>query len=111
MTARFSCDTGPPEFMGTLSLLPPYSLDDVKAAYRAKVLRAHPDRGGSIGEFLKIQEAYERAVEYVGYCGDRRNWIASHVDSYLRQREAAAEVERLGGQVEFEEVDWLRQSV
>jgi hypothetical protein len=97
--------------MGTLSLLPPYSLDDVKSAYRAKVLQTHPDRGGSISEFLKIQEAYERAVEYVEYCGDRRNWIANHVDAYARQREAAAEVERLGGQVEFEEVGWLRQSV
>lgn len=97
--------------MATLSLLPPYSLDDVKSAYRAKVLKAHPDRGGSTSEFLKIQEAYERAVEYIEHCGDRRKWIADHVDSYRRQLEAAALVERLGGKVEFEEVDWLAQSV
>jgi hypothetical protein len=97
--------------MIALGLLPPYSLDDVKSAYRLKVLKAHPDRGGSTAEFLKIQEAYEHAVEYVEHCGDRRKWIADHVDAYLRQREAAAEVERLGGQVEFEEVDWLTQSV
>jgi hypothetical protein len=97
--------------MATLSLLPPYSLDDVKSAYRAKVLKTHPDRGGSTSEFLKIQEAYERAVEYVEHCGDRRKWIADHVDPYRRQWEAAAEVQRLGGQVEFEEVDWLAQSV
>ena len=97
--------------MTTLSLLPPYSLDDVKAAYRAKALGTHPDRGGTISEFLKVQEAYERAVEYVACCGDRRKWIADHVESYGRQREAAAEVQRLGGEVDFEEVEWLRQSV
>jgi len=62
-------------------------------------------------EFLKVQEAYERAMEYVAYCGDRRKWIADHVDFYLRQREAADAVERLGGHIEFEEVDWLKQSV
>ena len=111
MTATPNCDTGPLEFMATLSLLPPYSLDDVKSAYRAKVLKTHPDRGGSTHEFLKIQEAYERAVEYVEHCGDRRKWIADHIDSYRRQWEVAAAVERLGGQVVFEEVDWLAQSV
>ncbi len=111
MSERINCDAGPLEYMTTLSLLPPYSLDDVKSAYRAKALETHPDRGGTIGEFLKIQEAYERAVEYVTYCGDHRKWIADHVDFYLRQSEAAAAVRRLGGQVEFEEVDWLRHSV
>ncbi len=110
-TDRPNCDAGPLEFMTTLGLLPPYALDDVKSAYRVKVLHAHPDRGGSVSEFVKIQEAYERAVDYVGYCGDHRKWIADHVDFYHRQREAADEVRRLGGQVEFEEIDWLRQSV
>lgn len=111
MSAKPMCDVGPLEFMATLSLLPPYSLDDVKSAYRAKALETHPDHGGTIDRFLKVQEAYERAVEYVTCCGDRRKWIADHVDSYRRQREAADKVERLGGTVEFEEVDWLRQSV
>jgi DnaJ domain len=111
MTHRPNCDTGPLEFMTVLSLLPPYSLDDVNSAYRAKALETHPDRGGTVSKFVKVQEAYERAVEYIGYCGDRRKWIADRVDSYRRQGEAAAEVRRLGGQVEFEEVDWLRQSV
>jgi hypothetical protein len=97
--------------MKTLGLLPPYSLDDVKSAYRIKALETHPDRGGSVGDFLKVQEAYERAVDFVNYCGDHRKWIADHVDFYLRQSEAADAVRRLGGQVEFEEVDWLRQSV
>ena len=50
-------------------------------------------------------------MEFVAYCGDHRKWIANHVEAYLQQREAAANVERLGGEVEFEEVDWLKQSV
>jgi hypothetical protein len=50
-------------------------------------------------------------VEYVAYCGDRRNWIAGHVDFYMRQREATDAIQRLGGQSEFEEVEWLRQSL
>jgi hypothetical protein len=111
MNSKPICDSGPLEYMATLSLLPPYSLDDVKAAYRAKAFETHPDHGGTIGEFLKVQEAYERAVEYVTCCGDKRKWIADHVDRYSRQREAAAEVQRLGGEAVFEEVDWLRQSV
>jgi hypothetical protein len=110
MTARPNCDIRP-ESMDILGLLPPYALDDVKVAYRAKALETHPDRGGTMGEFLKVQEAYERAVEFVAYCGDHRKWIADHIETYLRQREADAKVERLGGQVEFEEVDWLKQSV
>jgi hypothetical protein len=110
MNPKPNCDTGRPEFMITLGLLPPYALDDVKSAYRAKALETHPDRGGTMTAFLKVQEAYDRAVEYVACCGDRRSWIAVHVDVYLRQREAAAEVERLGGRAEFEEVDWLKNS-
>ena len=52
MTAKPICDSGPLEYMATLSLLPPYSLDDVKAAYRAKVLETHPDHGGTIAAIL-----------------------------------------------------------
>src|SRR5262249_32900126 len=111
MNARSNGDTDRPEFMITLGLLPPYTLDDVKSAYRAKVLHTHPDRGGATADFLKIHEASEGAVEYVWCCGDRRKWIATQVECHLRQREAAAEIERLGGQVEFEELDWLQRSV
>jgi hypothetical protein len=98
MNAKSNGSTSRPEFMATLGLLPPYTLDDVKSAYREKVWHAHPDRGGAASDFLKIQEAYERAVEYVEFCGDRRKWIATQVECYLRQQEAVAEVERLGGQ-------------
>ncbi len=109
MNARSDEETGRPEFMTTLGLLPPYTLEDVKSAYREKVRHAHPDRGGAAADFVKLQEAYERALEYVAFCGDRRKWIAVQVECYLRQQEAAAEVARLGGQVEFEEIDWMKR--
>jgi hypothetical protein len=110
MTARPNCDIQP-EFMSVLGLLPPYVLDDVKSAYRVKALATHPDRGGTMDDFVKVQDAYERAVEFVAYCGNRRKWIADRIDAYVRQSEAVARVESLGGKVEIEEVDWLRQSV
>jgi hypothetical protein len=106
-----SHDEGPPEFMAILGLLPPYSLDDVRAAYRAKARDAHPDRGGSKTEFLKLHEAHERALEYVRFTGDRRKWIAVQVECHLRQQEVVVEVQRLGGQTQLEELDWMKHSV
>jgi hypothetical protein len=97
--------------MAVLGLLPPYTAEDVKAAYRIKVMEAHPDRGGNPADFMRIQQAYERAVEYVSFRGDRRAWIAHQVDIHLRQEEVAAEVARLGGVVERESTDWLRKSL
>jgi hypothetical protein len=99
-----------PDFMAVLGLLPPYTIDDVKAAYRTKVWNAHPDRGGKAADFKKIEDAYQQAVEYVTFRGDRRGWIASQVDTYLRQQEIAAEVGRRGGAVEYEQTKWLQGS-
>jgi hypothetical protein len=96
--------------MAVLGLLPPYTLEDVKAAYRAKVMEAHPDRGGDAAAFGKIEEAYEQAIEYVNFRGDRRGWIAGQVEPYLRQQEVATEVQRRGGQAEYEQTDWLKRS-
>ena len=56
-----------PDFLALLGLAPPYSIDDVKEAYRAKVKTAHPDVGGSTAEFTQIQEAYERALDLYGF--------------------------------------------
>jgi len=33
--------------------------DDIKKAYRKKVIKAHPDKGGDVEEFKKLQAAYE----------------------------------------------------
>jgi hypothetical protein len=107
----FSDDKCRPAFMVTLGLLPPYTLSDVKSAFRVKALETHPDRGGAKADFMKIHEAYNQAMEYVQFTGDRRRWIADQVECHLRQQEVAAEVERLGGQTEFEEPDWMMPCV
>jgi hypothetical protein len=107
----FNNESGRPDFMATLGLLPPYTLSDVKSAYRAKAMETHPDRGGASADFIKIHEAYKRALEYVQFTGDRRKWIADQVERHLRQQEAAAEVKRLGGRTEFQEADWLKHLV
>ena len=110
MSAEANNPPSRPECMAILGLLPPYTLDDVKAAYRVKVMEAHPDRGGDVAQFLKIEDAYLQAIEYVNFRGDRRGWIAGQVEPYLRQQEVAAEVERRGGKAEYEQTDWLKRS-
>jgi hypothetical protein len=110
MSAEPNSPPNRPPCMAVLGLLPPYTLEDVKAAYRVKVLEAHPDRGGDVAEFYKIEEAYIQAVEYVNFRGDRRGWIAGQVEPYLRQQEVAAEVEKRGGKAEYEQTDWLKRS-
>jgi hypothetical protein len=100
-----------PEFMGTLGLLPPYTAEDVRMAYREKAKHAHPDHGGSTDDFVKLQEAYERALEYVSFSSGRRQWLAAQVDRYAQQEEVTSDVRRRGGGIEIEEVDWLKRSI
>jgi hypothetical protein len=99
-----------PEFMVYLGLLPPYSLEDLHKAYKARALAVHPDRGGSTADFLALQENYSRAQEYVRFQEGRRNWLSAQVEPYLRQQEIIAEVERRGGRVEIESLDWMERS-
>lgn len=99
-----------PEYMVLLGLLPPYTADDVHKAYKAKALRAHPDRGGSKEDFVKLQEAYEQAQEYVRFGEGRRQWLANQVEPYLRQQEIVQEVESRGGTVQVEKVEWMQRS-
>lgn len=111
MKVPLADDKSRPEFMITLGLLPPYTLSDVKAAYRVKAMETHPDRGGAAADFIKIHEAYKQATEYIQITGERRKWIADQVEVHLRQQELADEVTRLGGRTEFEEVHWLKPYV
>ncbi len=99
-----------PEFMVFLGLLPPYSLEDVHKAYKAKAAAVHPDRGGSTADFLQLQKIYGRAQEYVRFQESRRNWLATQVETYLHQQEIIAEVERRGGRTEIEILDWMRRA-
>ena len=43
----------------TLGLEATASLTDVKSAYREMVKQHHPDQGGTVQDFLQLQEAYE----------------------------------------------------
>lgn len=45
-----------------LGLTPAASLQDVKQAYRAKALVAHPDHGGDAAAFRELTRAYEKLV-------------------------------------------------
>jgi hypothetical protein len=96
--------------MVVLGLLPPYALEDVREAYRQKALTAHPDRGGDPAAFARLSEAYDRAVEYVTFQGDRRAWIANQVECHLLQEEVAAEVRGRKGTVDYERMDWVKAS-
>jgi hypothetical protein len=97
--------------MDALGLLPPYTPEDVRMAYRERAKQAHPDHGGSIEEFVRLQQAYDRALEYVKFTVDRRQWLAAQVECYIRLEKVRAEVRRRGGQVEIEEVDWIKRSI
>jgi DnaJ-like protein len=99
-----------PDFLAKLGLAPPYSVEDVKQAYRNKVKTAHPDVGGSAAEFAEIQAAYEQALEYVRFRASRITWLSSHVEQYSAQQAFVADLEHQGGAAEIEGVDWLKKS-
>jgi hypothetical protein len=99
-----------PDFMVTLGLAPPYAIEDVKQAYRDKVKDAHPDRGGSVAAFTEIQQAFERAQQYLEFRGDRRSWIAGRMGRYAELQRAIERLERLGAEVTTFAPAWLEQS-
>jgi len=54
-----------PRCVLALGLTMPCTAGDVLAAYRRKVKRLHPDRGGDRREFLRLQEHFEQAMALV----------------------------------------------
>ena len=71
---------------------------------------AHPDRGGDPADFIHLKHAYDQAVEYATFRGNRRAWIAAQVEPHLQQEEVIAEVLRRGGRVEVERFAWMEKS-
>lgn len=99
-----------PEFMVVLGLLPPYTEEDIHKAYFEKAKQAHPDHGGTAGDFHQLHEAFESALHYIEHRTDKRSWIASQVKKYMRQELAVARLRELGAGIEYEVIDWLRNS-
>ncbi|HUJ73779.1 MAG TPA: DnaJ domain-containing protein [bacterium] len=60
-TARSAAD----EHFATLGLKRNASLQEVKLAYRERVKQHHPDQGGTVQDFLRVQEAYEYLLTQV----------------------------------------------
>ncbi len=99
-----------PEFMVRLGISPPYTIEDVKVAYRDQAKRVHPDHGGSAKEFRMLQEAFEQAQQYLSFRGDRRQWIAKQMDGYLGFRDLMEQLEELGAEATSNAKDWLEKS-
>jgi len=99
-----------PAFAVTLGLLPPYTIEDVKRAYRDKVKDAHPDRGGDRTDFDRIQRAYEEAGEYLKFRSDRRLWVAARMDEYLGVLSLLERLTALGAEVDSSALDWVQRS-
>ncbi len=54
-----------PQCLVALGLRMPCNENDVLRAYRKKVKRLHPDRGGDQRRFLQLQDDFEQALVYV----------------------------------------------
>jgi len=99
-----------PPCLAILGLRPPLTLEDVKQAYMARAMSAHPDRGGDPQAFIRLQKAFDEATDYVKFKASKIEWLASKIDAYAQQQEVATEVIERGGSIEMEETDWLRRS-
>ena len=97
-----------PEFMVTLGLAPPYTIEDVKEAYRTKAMQLHPDKGGDTGQFNELHEAFVQASQYVKFRVSRRDWLGELVDTYAAQENLADELARLGARIVIEEMPWMQ---
>lgn len=99
------------EFLVVLGLIPPVTVEDVRQAYLEKAKTAHPDRGGSGDEFVRLQQAFEQATEYARFKAGRMQWLSQWVGQYADQEQVVGEIRALGGSVEIESCDWLTQSI
>jgi hypothetical protein len=54
-----------PRCILALGLTLPCTADDILAAYRRKVKKLHPDRGGDRRQFLRLQAHFEQAMSFV----------------------------------------------
>lgn len=98
-------------FLERLGLSLPVTPKDVKQAYFAKAKLAHPDHGGESAEFRALQEAFEEALKFAERNRKRLPWIGLQMPMYVSQREILKLVEKWGGEVEVQKLDWLEGTV
>jgi hypothetical protein len=99
-----------PDYMILMGLNPPYALEDIQAAYREKAKQTHPDRGGSVADFEKLQAAYEQATEHLTFREDRRAWIAKEMEHFLAIQSLRTSLEKFGAQVTTGSATWKERS-
>lgn len=102
---------GRPDFLVRLGVLLPCSVEDVKQAYLEKVKHAHPDAGGNQQDFIALQEAYERALEFARFQAGRSRWLALSVDRYIETQRVAGQIAARGGRVEMAPMEWLKREI
>lgn len=56
-----------PTWARILGVGPPFDLEKIRSAYRAKSRKAHPDTGGTNAEFVRLREAFEAAMTDCGF--------------------------------------------
>lgn len=61
--------SGVPHWSAVLGVDPPFGTHQVREAYRARSKSAHPDAGGTHGEFVRLRAAYEEALDYCRFQG------------------------------------------
>ena len=103
-------DPSHPGCLKVLGLALPVTAEDVEQAYRTKAMAAHPDRGGDPATFIRLQKAYDDAIEFVKFKAGRLEWLAVKIEAYAQQQEVVSETIDRGGEIEMEDADWLRKS-
>jgi hypothetical protein len=99
------------DFLTVLGLAPPVTEEDVKQAYLVKARTAHPDQGGSVEEFKRLQEAFEEATEYARFKSGRMAWLSRWVEQYAEQEKLIERVKSWGGRVDVNSSDPLTRSI
>jgi hypothetical protein len=99
------------EFLTVLGLAPPVTEEDVKQAYLDKAKTAHPDHGGDVEHFKRLQEAFEQATEYARFKAGRMQWLSRWVEQYAEQEQVIDQIKALGGTVEISSAETLSRSI
>jgi len=80
------------DYYSTLGVPRNATPEDIKKAYKKMAMQHHPDRGGDISTFQRVQEAYEtlsdpvKRQQYNNPQPRQRQWNTSNFDEFFRQQ-------------------------